>query len=205
MGEISFFEGMNIETQAADLDIPLQFRDDGNAGPWAPMNLQADNNFWFLGMDNITAQNMSPSPPSSHQSTRMSSHHSSPSIPSAVKPRHVTAKGMDPIKKVRGSGRVEKKKSAAAPPLDNFVVVTPNTINQQSGKPNPYECFEVIRGNQRGRKGPLANKAAESALNIRRMGACFCCRRYVFLLTRPRSTSRFALHCELTPVASSKP
>jgi hypothetical protein len=58
-------------------------------------------------------------------------------------------------------------------------VLTPSTIHQKAGKPNPFECFEVMRGTQRGRKGPLANKAAESALNIRRMGACFCCHRYI--------------------------
>ncbi|KAI3336618.1 hypothetical protein HD806DRAFT_474266 [Xylariaceae sp. AK1471] len=165
IGGMSPFEGMNIQAQSADLDIPIQFQDDTNVAPWAPMNIQ-DDEFMFFPMDDVSAH-MSRSP--SHRSAGTSSHHSSPGVPSA-KPKH--AKDTDPIKKVRGSGRV--KKSSA--PVDNFVVVTPNTIHQRSGKPNPFECFEVIRGTQRGRKGPLANKAAESALNIRRMGACFCCR-----------------------------
>lgn len=38
-----------------------------------------------------------------------------------------------------------------------------------------YECFEAMRGSQKGRKGPLANEVKESALLVRRLGACFCC------------------------------
>lgn len=175
MCDMSNFEGVDAQARAVDLDIPLQFQDNSNAAPWVPVNLQ-DDDFMFFAMEDVSAQM---SRTSSHMSVGTSSHRSSPGMPSA-RPRN--AKETDPIKKVRGSGsRVEKKKPA---PLDNFVVVTPNTIHQQSGKPNPFECFEVARGIQRGRKGPLADKAAESALNIRRMGACFCCRRYVY---QPRS------------------
>ncbi|KAF2964978.1 hypothetical protein GQX73_g8576 [Xylaria multiplex] len=155
------FEGMDIQAQPADLDIPIRFQHDSNVAPWAPMNLPDGESMFFDTEDAITQMSRTPS----HGSAGASSHRSSPS----VKPRN--PKDTDPIKKVRGGGRVEKKKSA---PLDNFVVVTPTTINQQSG--NPFECFEVAGGIQRGRKGPLANKAAESARNIRRMGACFCCR-----------------------------
>ncbi|KAI1757399.1 hypothetical protein F4782DRAFT_127963 [Xylaria castorea] len=166
MRDMSNFEGVDIEAQAVDLDIPLQFQDDSNAAPWAPVNLP-DDGFMFFTMDDASTQM---SRTSSHMSVGTSSHRSSPGMPSA-RPR--AAQDTDPIKKVRGSSRVEKKKPA---PVDNFVVVTPNTIHQQSGKLNPFECFEAARGIQRGRKGPLADKAAESALNIRRMGACFCCR-----------------------------
>ncbi|TRX88626.1 hypothetical protein FHL15_010485 [Xylaria flabelliformis] len=163
---VSNFEGVDTRAQAADLDIPSQFQDDSNAGPWVPMGIQ-DDHFMFFAMDDVSTQM---SRTSSHISVETNSHRSSPGMPSA-RPRAVQS--TDPIKKVRGN-RVEKKKAAA--PVDNFVVVTPNTIHQQSGKPNPFECFEAARGIQRGRKGPLADKAAESALNIRRMGACFCCR-----------------------------
>ncbi|KAI1121103.1 hypothetical protein F5Y10DRAFT_257024 [Nemania abortiva] len=158
----SGFEGMNIQAQSADLDIPIQFQDDSNVAPWAPVD-----DFMFFPMEDISAQ-MSRTP--SQGSAGAYSHRSSPGVPSA-KPK--PTKDTNLIKKVRGNSRVEKKKPAA--PVDNFVVVTPNTINQQSGKPNPFECFEVARGIQRGRKGPLADKAAERALNIRRKGACFCC------------------------------
>ncbi|KAI0431463.1 hypothetical protein F5Y09DRAFT_304600 [Xylaria sp. FL1042] len=165
MCDITSFEGMDIQAQPADLGIPMQFQHDNNVAPWAPMNLP-DSEFMFFDMEDVSAQM---SRTTSQGSAGTSSHHSSPSTQS-VKPRQT--KDTDPTKKV-SSGRIEKKKSA---PQDNFVVFTPNTINQQSGKPNPFECFEVAGGIQRGRKGPLANKAAERARNIRRMGACFCCR-----------------------------
>ncbi|KAJ8128362.1 hypothetical protein O1611_g5272 [Lasiodiplodia mahajangana] len=166
MCDPSSFEGMNmnIQAQSADLDIPIQFQDDSNVAPWAPVD-----DFMFFPMEDISAQ-MSRTP--SQGSAGAHSHRSSPGMPSKSK----QTKDTNPIKKVRGSSRVEKRKPAA--PVDNFVVVTPTTINQQSGKPNPFECFEVGRGIQRGRKGPLADKAAERALNIRRKGACFCCHRY---------------------------
>ncbi|KAI1197307.1 hypothetical protein F5X97DRAFT_180559 [Nemania serpens] len=166
MGDMSNFEGMGIQAQPADLDIPIQFQDSSNVAPWAPTNIQ-DEDFLFFAMEDASAQL---SPASSQRSVGTRSHRSSPSAPAA---KHRHAKETDVIKKVRGSSRVEKKKPA---PVDNFVIVTPNTIHQQSGKPNPFECFEIPRGVQRGRKGPLADKAAESALNVRRMGACFCCR-----------------------------
>ncbi|KAI1304350.1 hypothetical protein F5Y03DRAFT_176471 [Xylaria venustula] len=166
MCDISSFGGMGIQPQATDLGIPIQFQDGNNVAPWAPMSLP-DNEFMFFGMEDVSAQM---SRTTSYESAAASSHRSSPNIPS-LKPRH--AKDTNSTKKIT-SGRIEKKKSA--PSSDNFVVFTPNIINQQSGRPNPFECFEVVGGIQRGRKGPLANKAAERARNIRRMGACFCCR-----------------------------
>ncbi|KAK4650296.1 hypothetical protein QC762_706170 [Podospora pseudocomata] len=64
-----------------------------------------------------------------------------------------------------------------------FLIVTPSTINahaqSQSTNPNqqsnPFECFEALRPSQRGRKGPLATDTKQSALQVRRKGACFCC------------------------------
>ncbi|KAI1115095.1 hypothetical protein F5Y14DRAFT_145388 [Nemania sp. NC0429] len=163
MGDMSNFEEIGIQAEPADLDIPIQFQDSSNVAPWAPTNIQ-DDDFMFFAVEEAISPTPSQRSPGAH------SHRSSPGIP-PVKHRH--AKDTDLIKKVRGSSRIEKKKPA---PVDNFVIVTPNTIHQQSGKPNPFECFEIQRGVQRGRKGPLADKAAESALNVRRMGACFCCR-----------------------------
>ncbi|KAI0393107.1 hypothetical protein F5Y17DRAFT_433703 [Xylariaceae sp. FL0594] len=114
---------------------------------------------------------------------------------SAPRPKPGKDKATDPVKKIKtSSGKVTKTKKKSTPtsspttPRDNFVVVTPDTINQQSGKPNPFECFEVMgprsvpslssshQQHQRGRKGPLDDEAAESALIVRRKGACFCCR-----------------------------
>ncbi|KAH8889280.1 hypothetical protein GQ53DRAFT_630086, partial [Thozetella sp. PMI_491] len=56
-----------------------------------------------------------------------------------------------------------------------FLIVTPDSVNAHAGKPNPFECFEAMRPSQRGRKGPLANDTKENALQVRRLGACFCC------------------------------
>ncbi|OAA78241.1 Fungal transcriptional regulatory protein [Akanthomyces lecanii RCEF 1005] len=70
-------------------------------------------------------------------------------------------------------GRVGKSR---AEQMGKFHIVTPNSINASAGRPNPYECFEAMRTTQRGRKGPLANATKEDALQVRRRGACFCCR-----------------------------
>ncbi|KAH0490566.1 hypothetical protein TgHK011_002028 [Trichoderma gracile] len=77
------------------------------------------------------------------------------------------------MRKVIG-GKIDKTKSAE-PSSSKFVIVTPTTISARAGKPNPYECFEAMRTTQKGRKGPLANETKESALQVRRVGACFCC------------------------------
>ncbi|KAI1268568.1 hypothetical protein F5Y18DRAFT_375913 [Xylariaceae sp. FL1019] len=148
--------------QSADLDIPLQFREDDNTSPWALMNLQEDDLTSFTLYD---PGNYIPGSPS-RSSHGQNSEKSSPILSS---PKHKAMKDPDAIRKVR-AGRVGK----AA--VDNFVVLTPDSINQKSGKPNPFECFEALRSTHRGRTGPLANNVAKSALNIRRMGACFCCR-----------------------------
>lgn len=76
------------------------------------------------------------------------------------------------IRKVN-AGRVGKVKTEQT---GKFHIVTPNSINASAGRPNPYECFEAMRTTQRGRKGPLANTTKEDALQVRRRGACFCCR-----------------------------
>lgn len=88
-----------------------------------------------------------------------------------------------PIRKVQ-SGKVEKKRhsntssgsSGSTDSRDNFLVMTPNIISQQAGRANPFECFEAMRPSQKGRKGPLAHATKENALQVRRLGACFCCR-----------------------------
>ncbi|TQV99879.1 Fungal transcriptional regulatory protein [Cordyceps javanica] len=76
------------------------------------------------------------------------------------------------IRKVT-AGRIGKSRVEQA---GKFHIVTPNSITASAGRPNPYECFEAMRTTQRGRKGPLANATKEDALQVRRRGACFCCR-----------------------------
>ena len=86
------------------------------------------------------------------------------------------------LRKVKGA-KVEKKSTATAVASnsrsresDKFVVLTPTTITASAGRTNLYEGPESTRTTQRGRKGPLADDTKESALQVRRLGACFCCK-----------------------------
>ncbi|KAI1330368.1 hypothetical protein F5Y16DRAFT_362935 [Xylariaceae sp. FL0255] len=168
--DIPGFEGLNVFQNNPNLGIPSQFREDDNTEPWAHVQMQEEE------ISRVAIDPYMPSQPSpSLGSSSQSSYELSPVIPATKQNSKSVTKEPDPLRKPRGSNRVEKKQKPAAA-LDNFVVVTPDTINQQSGKPNPYECFEAIRGTHRGRTGPLANQVAKSALNVRRKGACFCCR-----------------------------
>ncbi|KAI1451069.1 hypothetical protein F5Y02DRAFT_14316 [Annulohypoxylon stygium] len=148
-----------------DLDIPQQFRNDNNVPPWAPMNLKNEDFASAIVDETNSFTSQSPR----QRSPTHSSHHSSPRSPYV---KAEPGKGASPIRKVRNGYKVEKKKSESS---SKFVIMTPNLINQQSGKPNPFECFEAMRTTQRGRKGPLAHDTKESALQVRRLGACFCC------------------------------
>ncbi|KAI1457200.1 hypothetical protein F4805DRAFT_198002 [Annulohypoxylon moriforme] len=163
--DMSGLDGFDVVPQPVDLGIPQQFRNDNNVPPWAPMNLK--NEDFASGVVDETNSFTSQSP--RQRSPTHSSHHSSPRSPYV---KSEPSKGASPIRKVRNGYKVEKKKSESS---SKFVIMTPNLINQQSGKPNPFECFEAMRTTQRGRKGPLAHETKESALQVRRLGACFCC------------------------------
>ncbi|KAH6624364.1 hypothetical protein B0J18DRAFT_176718 [Chaetomium sp. MPI-SDFR-AT-0129] len=75
------------------------------------------------------------------------------------------------------SGSASTSASSAA---SKFLIVTPSSISHNSSTQpnlNPFECLDALsRGpTQRGRKGPLATDTKQSALVVRRMGACFSC------------------------------
>ncbi|KAI1771308.1 hypothetical protein F4818DRAFT_445330 [Hypoxylon cercidicola] len=161
IGDMSGLGGFEMPPQPVDLGIPQQYRTDGEVSPWAPMNLKTGD---FSGLVDETSSFSSQS--AGQRSPTHSSLESSPRSP-YVK----TESGKSPIRKVRNGYKIEKKKAESS----KFVIMTPNLINQQSGKPNPFECFEAMRTTQRGRKGPLAHETKESALQVRRLGACFCC------------------------------
>ncbi|GJN69059.1 fungal transcriptional regulatory protein [Purpureocillium lilacinum] len=97
---------------------------------------------------------------------------SSSSKSPAIKAESPSGKLPASTRKVK-AGKVEKNKKPEQ--SGKFVIMTPTSINAHAGKPNPFECFEAMRATQRGRKGPLANDTKESALQVRRLGACFCC------------------------------
>ncbi|KAG6059050.1 hypothetical protein E4U17_007041 [Claviceps sp. LM77 group G4] len=104
---------------------------------------------------------------------------SSPRKSPAVKPEvslsyHTSSSSLTaplPIPKVK-TGKVEKRKAST---YSKFVIMTPDSMHAQAGRPNPFECFEAMHASHRGRKGPLAHEAKQNALLVRGVGACFCC------------------------------
>lgn len=162
------------QQQPLDLGIPQQFREENNVPPWDPTNLKIED---FSGTSSDGSEYLSQSP--LHFTPSPKSHSGSPG-PLEAKPE--SGKAPNPIRKTK-SGKVEKSKAATS----KFVIMTPTLINAQSGRPNPFECFEAMRVTQRGRKGPLANDTKENALQVRRLGACFCChaRKVKCQMTRP--------------------
>lgn len=117
----------------------------------------------------------------------------SPSTAATVASRPIPARSSgSSINKVRGAGsRIEKRKatntsssaekiqasvSSSAASEDKFFIVTPTTINSHTGHGSRiFECLEAMSATQKGRKGPLAEEIKEGALQVRRLGACFCC------------------------------
>ena len=70
--------------------------------------------------------------------------------------------------------------SSASAAASKFLIVTPSSITLNTATQpnlNPFDCVDALaRGpTQRGRKGPLATDTKQSALVVRRMGACFSC------------------------------
>ncbi|KAL5091916.1 hypothetical protein Trisim1_002311 [Trichoderma cf. simile WF8] len=161
---VDSFSVMN-QTSPASQSLPQQnvlqsLPSDASMSPWgqtSPSLSAAENKFVFEEMISSPSQ----------LSTASSSSPRSPAIKSEA-----SSKSGKSIRKVIG-GKVEKNKSDAS--SSKFVIVTPTTISARAGKPNPFECFEAMRTTQKGRKGPLANETKESALQVRRVGACFCC------------------------------
>jgi len=162
------------------LEIPIQLQANRDVSPWNPANLKGDDHSTMFIIDDFRVSPVSPS------SQELSSSHGSPLSasppPSSVKQESDSAAinfATSPIRKVRGNSRVEKKKSpgsdSSGSSAGKFVIMTPDSINAHPGRHNRFECFEAMRTTQKGRKGPLANEIKENALQVRRLGACFCC------------------------------
>ncbi|KAG8424371.1 hypothetical protein J3458_001168 [Metarhizium acridum] len=114
---------------------------------------------------------------SSSNTTTNSNTSSSPTGSSPKSPTIKSEFSKSPIalRKVKDAKIEMKTKKIADSHSGKFVIVTPNSITAHAGRPNPFECFEAMRATQRGRKGPLADETKENALQVRRVGACFCC------------------------------
>lgn len=65
--------------------------------------------------------------------------------------------------------------SSSSSGLSTFLIVTPDSVHAHADKSNPFDCHDALRSTQRGRKGPLASETKQSALRVRRLGACFHC------------------------------
>ncbi|KAI1878171.1 uncharacterized protein JN550_000353 [Neoarthrinium moseri] len=162
LGDIGDFDPLDFTTQPGDLGIPQQYRNSSNVSPWSPPGLMNDEPSSTLETDFRPSFHALSSPT---DSGNLSSSPKSPPVK--------VEKAPSPIRKIKGSGsKIEKRKPDST---SKFVIMTPNTISASAGKPNPFECFEAMRTTQKGRKGPLANEVKESALQVRRLGACFCC------------------------------
>ncbi|KAH8673554.1 hypothetical protein BX600DRAFT_508805 [Xylariales sp. PMI_506] len=161
-GSLTGLEPLNLPAEAIDLGIPQQFRNNIDVPPWDPTNMKNDETDFFINEFFSASTHPQPSPSSS-------AYLSSSSVPKS--PEVKLEQAPSPIRKIKGS-KVEKRR---AEPPSKFVIMTPNIISAAAGKPNPFECFEAMRTTQRGRKGPLANEVKENALQVRRLGACFCC------------------------------
>ncbi|KAI9166657.1 hypothetical protein HJFPF1_02769 [Paramyrothecium foliicola] len=155
--QVDPFTSLHTEPQNQRLNFSTatSFQSDPNVPSWNPASSRA------IGENIISFEEFIPSP------TDDSNDSPSPGS-SAVKTERKSPTAIRRIK----VGKVEKRKSESA---GKFVIVTPTSISAHAGKPNPFECFEAMRTTQRGRKGPLANETKENALQVRRLGACFCC------------------------------
>lgn len=105
---------------------------------------------------------------------------------SSRKRKPKAASGPITMPRTRGTAGVRKKKAANSAPRSSvssssnnsgsqFLVITPDSINAHAGRPNPYQCFEAAQASRKGRKGPLLDEAKQNSLQVRRVGACFCC------------------------------
>lgn len=65
--------------------------------------------------------------------------------------------------------------SSASSSRSQFLVITPDSVNAYAGRASRYEFSEAMRASQKGRKSPLQDDTRQNALQVRRVGACFCC------------------------------
>ncbi|KAK3357616.1 hypothetical protein B0T25DRAFT_517020 [Lasiosphaeria hispida] len=172
----------------------LQTLDFSNIGfydaPWNPVGPIDKNSMSMFIIEDPSSGFVSPSPSQQYSPSVSPPASASPQSPHVHIKREdsgtSSAKPTTPItiRKVRGDARVTKKKKSPATqsPIGSgsgsgsmFLIVTPDSVNAHADKSNPFDCHDAMRSSQRGRKGPLANETKESALKVRRLGACFHC------------------------------
>jgi hypothetical protein len=160
---IAGLEHQDAQTTLLNLNIQHPFQSDPSEDPWNPTNLKMDGSGSLFLTDESSA---STSPQASNPA---SPDRLSPTLPSLK--MEADGKSPDRIRRVK-NGKVDKKKPEQA---GKFLIMTPSSVSANAGRSNMFECFESMRTTHKGRKGPLANDTKESALQVRRLGACFCC------------------------------
>ncbi|KAK3374914.1 hypothetical protein B0H63DRAFT_437870 [Podospora didyma] len=176
-----------------DFDNPQPLQSDTRVPPWNPANLFKDDGSASMFFTDGPGY-VSPSPSHQQHSPSISLSPPPPASASPRSPIHVKrepsssgskATSPMPIRKADGGVKKTKKKTTSTDSSSSswsslgttskFLIVTPDTVHAHGDRPNPYECFDMMRQSQRGRKGPLAQDTKQSALQVRRLGACFCC------------------------------
>jgi len=178
--------------QGLNLEIPEGLLPGADVPPWNPAGLRDISNGSSPMFVMEDPSFVSPSPPQQRLSPEASSQASvSPRSPPVQIKREDNSNNSTnkaiPIRKVQGNARITKKSTKKSPTttsplsssagsgLSTFLIVTPDSVNAHADKSNPFDCHDALRSSQRGRKGPLANETKESALKVRRLGACFHC------------------------------
>lgn len=200
------------------LEIPVGMRQqsEANAAPWSPpavmhtANVSNNNNLVFR-MEEFGPQSArTPVTPTSTSSPAACSSASpiSPLVKHESDPKPTSDAA---IRKVKNA-RVEKRRSpadsassitsssssgggsASSEVALKFITISSESAAASGGKGNMFEGYD--RMTQRGRKGPLADATKESALKVRRIGACFSChaRKVKCEATRPcKSCAKISL------------
>ncbi|KAL8303567.1 hypothetical protein RB597_004981 [Gaeumannomyces tritici] len=203
------------------LDIPVGMRQqsDVNAAPWSPPaamqtangnnNNNNNNGNLIFRMEEFGPQSAcTPMTPSSTSSPAACSSASpiSPLVKHESDPKSTSDAA---IRKVKNA-RIEKRRSpadstssiassssggsASSEVALKFITISSESAAASGGKGNMFEGYD--RMTQRGRKGPLADATKESALKVRRIGACFSChaRKVKCEATRPcKSCAKISL------------
>ncbi|KAK4443955.1 hypothetical protein QBC34DRAFT_416161 [Podospora aff. communis PSN243] len=196
------FAPLSSAEQAAlaslDFDIPSGILSGVDVPPWNPATLRDAAAAQSQSQQSNTTSSspvfvmedpsfISPSPPQ----------HFSPSVSPRSPPIHIKHEDLPSsaarsapvnIRKVRGdNSRITKSKGSSSSSsskkspspstshTSTFLIITADTVNAHASKSNPFDCHDHARSSQRGRKGPLANETKQSALKVRRLGACFHC------------------------------
>ncbi|GAB0135907.1 hypothetical protein EsDP_00004229 [Epichloe bromicola] len=141
---------------------PLFPQDPMAIAPWNAESPNAINAQMMSFEELISSPHVSNSAPST---SSISSPQKSPPVKAETtssSPSSLRLKSPLTIRKVK-DGKIQKRKAELS---GKFVIMTPNSINAQAGRPNPFECFDAMRATQRGRKGPLANETKRNALQV---------------------------------------